>query len=118
MSQDQEHGIGLVRCLLDVLRNLIVVKRPLSELCPAKLHDGLYPEQREGVRHQWRHPPRVICSNDVGPTKAAAPQQYDGLEDVVHLFLLIDRWPPRPHQQCLFDQAPGEVQQGGGGVIL
>ena len=50
--------------------------------------------------------------------KAVAPLGCDGLEDVTHPLLFLDGWPPWPHRRRLFDQAPSEDRQRGGGVVL
>ena len=43
MSQDRDHGVGLICRLLDVLHDLTIAERPLGKRSPIKLHVGLIP---------------------------------------------------------------------------
>ena len=70
------------------------MEQPLGERRPDELRVGRHPVQREDMRHQRRHPPRVIPPDDTSPTEAVGLQEHDGLEEVAHPLLLLDRWPP------------------------
>ena len=85
---------------------------------PVDLRAGRHPVQREGARHQRRHPPRVICPDDTGPTKIVDLQEHDGIKDIAHPLLFLLERSPLPHLRCLFDEASSEVRQGGDSVVL
>jgi hypothetical protein len=115
---DREYGFMILQRLPNMMLDLRIVKRTSSEHRTIELHIWCHIVQRDGARHQWRHPPRVVRSDDAGAAKTTPLQVCYGSQKWGEPFLLLICGPPHPHRRSLLDHATGEERKGRGVMIL
>ena len=99
-----------LRRLLDTLRHFRIRERLVNEHRPLERYPWRHPVQGKHTRHQWRHPPRVVGTDNPRPLYTPTLQGMEGGEKVGDMFLVFSQDAPAPRRRGTHNKTSGVLR--------